>query len=205
MFKVERKNKATWVTCKVNIKSEVLKFSPYTLESERSPFTIRQEYGLDADGKFGESFVPFKEDSTEKRLLDFVQSGNVSDLTDAGLVLCDRPSKGDISRNLGVFDPESGKIYFIGGIGLIKPTKDVSHFVLTDPLLNERYGAYQERHGNSAGGTQYFNEQGMTGSVNRSVVGTLEYNTGPYHAVRKALENEKLKQQSRPGGRLASL
>jgi len=193
MFTVENKNKAIWVNCKVNGSDEIIKFSPYSLDSERSSYEITQEYGLNENNAFSQDFVPFKEGTTEHVLLEFVKSGDTEGLTRANLVLCDRPRKNNISRNLGIFDPQSGLMYFIGGIGLITPTEDHTHFVLKDPLLNERYGKYQEERGNPAGGTQYFHNDGIKGSVNESIVGTLEYNTGLYHAVRKALENEKLK------------
>lgn len=193
MFKVENKNKAVWVYCKVNGADETIRFSPYTLDSKRSPYEISQEYGLSASGIFSEDFVPFEQDTTEHALIEFVKSGDTKALASAGLVLCDRPAKNNISRNLGIFDPKSGLMYFIGGVGLITPTEDHTHFVLNDPLLDERYGKYQDERGNPAGGTQYFSNEGVKGSINESTVGTLEYKTGLYHAVRKALENEKLK------------
>lgn len=193
MFRVENKNKAVWVHCKINGAEEVIKFSPYSLDSKRSAYEITQAYGLDSNGNFSKDFTPFEENTTEHVLLDFVKTGDTSALNDAGLILCDRPSKNNISRNLGVFDPKSGLMYFIGGIGLISPTEDNTHFTLNDPLLDERFGKYQEERGNPAGGTQYFSDEGIKGSTNESTVGTLEYKTGLYHAERKALENEKLK------------
>ena len=183
------------IACTINGFEENIQFATFTMDSERSVFTIEQEYGLDSKGELSSSFIPFENGTVEKLLIDFVQNGDVKALTDAGIILSERPGEGNISRNLALFDPKSGFSYTVGGIGLIKPTKDPTHFVLTDPLIDETYGKYQKERGNPVGGTQWFTEDGMTGSINTSVVGTLEYNSGPYHAVRKALENEKLKER----------
>jgi len=187
--------KPTSIECTINGIPETIRFSPFTMESERSPYTVEQEYGLDRDGNFSTSFVPFEDGTIEKLLMDFVQDGDIQALTDAGIILCERPEAGNISRNIALFDPKSGFSYTVGGIGLIKPTKDPIHFILSDPLFDEEYGAYQKKRKNPVGGTQWFTEEGMTGTINTSIVGTLEYNSGPYHAVRKALENEKLKEK----------
>lgn len=195
MKKTQPKKENISIKCTINGFPENIFFAPYSIDSERSTYQIKQEYGLDKDGKFSSDFIPFEEGTVEKLLMDFVASGNILDLTDAGILLCERPTKGNISRNLALFDPKSGLSYTIGGIGLIKPTDDPSHFILTDPLLNEEYGKYQKVRGNPVAGTQWFSDEGMKGTLNTSTVGTIEYNTGPYHAVRKALENEKLKEK----------
>ncbi|KZZ57125.1 hypothetical protein A3762_10430 [Oleiphilus sp. HI0125] len=195
MFSIEKKNQATWLHCKINEQDEIIKFAPYTLKSERSEYQIEQEYGLNEHAELSKDFVDFEPGSTEEILLSFVKTGDPSLLEKAELILCDRPKKNNISRNLAIFDPKSGQLYFIGGLGLIRPTEDHTTFVLKDPLLGEFYGEYQEERGNPAGGTQYFSDEGIKGSINRSIVGTLEYNTGLYHAERKALENEKLKEK----------
>lgn len=179
--------------CTINGSKERIRFSPYSIASERMAYDIEQEYGLNADGEFSQDFQAFEAGSIEQLIIETIRSGNIKLLTDAGLILCERPTKGNISRNLPVFNPETGILYTIGGIGLIAPTDDHRHFILKDPLVGQEYGAYQEKRGNPVGGTQYVTEEGFKPSINKSTVGTLEYKTGLYHAIRKALENESLK------------
>jgi len=193
MTKQAKSGKPYSLECTVNGAKETLRFQPFTMESERSEYLIEQEYGLDENGSLSKEFSPFEKGSTEALLIDFVRLGDVKILKDAGIVLFERPEKGNISRNLAVFDPTTGLSYTIGGVGLIKPTEDSAHFILTDPLLDDEFGAYQEERGNPIGGTQWFSEDGMTASINTSTVGTIEYNSGPYHAERKSLENERLR------------
>jgi len=180
-------------SCTVNGMNELIRFSPFTMNSERSPYEIQQEYGLDKDGKISKDFVPFKDGSTESLLIEVVKTGKIERLVDAGLVLCERPQEGNISRNLAVYDPKSGFSYTIGGLGFIAPNAgDKTHFTLKDPLLDQKYQDYQKKLGNKVGGTQLVNDDGFQSIPNKSIVGTIEYNTGPYHVVRKMLENEKL-------------
>jgi hypothetical protein len=162
--------------CTINGSKEILRFQTFTMESERTEYKIEQEYGLDANGVLSKDFSPFEKGSTEALLIDFVRLGDVKILTNAGIVLFERPEKGNISRNLAVFDPKTGFSYTIGGLGLIKPTNDCEHFILTNPILGEEYGAYQEKRGSPIGGTQWFSRDGMTSSINTSRVDLLNIN-----------------------------
>ena len=182
------------IECLVNGVNETIRFSPYQMTSERMTFEIVQEYGLDTAGKLSQTFVPFEDDSTEALLIEVVKTGQVQKLVEHGLILCERPSKGEISRNIALYDPKTKQSYTIGGLGYIAPNpNDHTHFVLKDPLLNELYAPFQEKSGNNVGGTKLVNNDGFVDAPNKSIVGTIEYNTGPYHVVRKILENEKLK------------
>lgn len=178
----------------VNGTAETIRFSPYRITSQRMPYDIEQEYGLDEDGKLSRDFVPFEADSTESRLIAAIRSGDIQSLVDHGLILCERPGKGKISRNLAIYDPDKGLSYTIGGLGFLSPdVEDHRHFFLKDPLLDRKYADYQESIGNSIGGTKLVDNEGFIDVPNKSIVGTIEYNSGPYHVVRKIQENEKLK------------
>jgi len=173
--------------------NEQIRFSPYTLTSERGEFDITQEYGLNKEGLISKNFIPFEENSVEALLIDVIRDGNVERLVERDLIYNERPSKGEISRNLAVYDPETNFCYTIGGLGLIKPVKnDHTRFVLNDPELNQIYSKYQGKRGKSVGGTCYFSDEGLKFSTNMSKLGTMEYNSGPYHIVRKIEESAKL-------------
>lgn len=183
------------LTCQVNGVEERIRFSPYRLTSERSTFEISQDYGLDKDGKLSTDFVPFEDGSVEQLMLDVIRSGEVDQLSQAGLVFYERPPAGNISRNLAVYDPKSGLSYTIGGLGFIAPDPDdKAHFVLKDPLLDDSYEAYQRRHGHNEGGTKLYSDDGFKVVSNQSVVGAVEYQSGPYQVVRKINETEKMKE-----------
>lgn len=175
---------------------EAVRFSPYRLSSERSAYDITQVYGLDANGETSKNFVPFDEESVEALLMRVIREGDVESLTKRGLILNERPSKGEISRNLSLYDPETNYCYTIGGLGLIKhDEQDHTHFVLCDPELETIYSTYQKKRKMSVGGTCLFNEDGMYFTTNMSKIGTMEYDSGPYHIVRKIEENDKLSKQ----------
>jgi len=178
----------------INGSPERIRFSPYRLTSIRKPFDITQEYGLDKQGNISKDFIPFTKDSREQILLDTVITGDIKNLTNHGFILNERPSRGDISRNLAVYDPKTEYSYTIGGIGFIKPdAEDHTHFELCDPDLSQIFTAYQKKQGMHEGGTRLVGEKGFVELRNDDNLGTIVYNTGPYHVVRKMLENEKVK------------
>ena len=173
-----------------------IRFSPYRLTSSRKRFDITQEYGLDKQGNISKDFIPFEKDSREQILLDTIITGDIKLLTDNGFILNERPRKGDISRNLAVYDPISEYSYTIGGIGFIKSDpEDHTHFELCDPDLAQLFTRYQKKRGMHEGGTQLVSEEGFVDLRNDDNLGTVIYNTGPYHIVRKMLESEKQKKQ----------
>jgi len=178
----------------INGSPERIRFSPYRLTSIRAPFDITQEYGLDQQGNISKDFIPFAKDSREQILLDTIISGDIKNLTNYGFILNERPPRGEISRNLAVYDPTTEYSYTIGGIGLIKPdAEDHTHFELCDPDLTQTFSIYQKKQGMHEGGSRLLTEDGFIELTNVSNLGTIEYNAGPYHVVRKVLENEKLK------------
>ena len=188
------KSKSVEVT--INGSPESIRFSPFRLSSVRKPFDITQEYGLDAQGNISKDFIPFAEDSREKILLDTLITGNIKLLTENGFILNERPQKGDISRNLAVYDPTTEYAYTIGGIGFIKSDPDDhTHFELCDPDLTQTYTAYQRKQGMHEGGTRFVNEGGFVELSNDNTLGTVPYDTGPYQIVRKMLETEKQQKQ----------
>lgn len=172
---------------------EVVRFSPYRLSSERSEFDITQVYGLDANGETSIDFIPFESGSVEALLIDVIRDGRVERLEERGLILNERPLKGEISRNLSVYDPETNFCYTIGGLGLIRHDEnDHTHFILSDPQVETIFSQYQGKRKKNVGGTCLFNEEGMYFTTNMSKIGTMEYESGPYHIVRKIAENIKL-------------
>lgn len=181
------------IKCKINGIEEVIYFLAFTIESKRSEFVIEQTYGLDVDGCLSKDFTAFTEGSTEQLILDFVKFGDVRPLVNSGVVLFERPEKGEISRNIAIFDQRTGYSYTVGGIGLISATENPSHFILSDPLIDQEYGEYQKRKGNQVGGIHYFSEKGMKAEENSSVVGVFEYDTGPYNIIKKMHESERIK------------
>lgn len=184
------------VDCVINGHPETIRFSPYFLDSERSVYELNQEYGLDASGSLSQDFVPFVEGTTEHLLLDVIATGQVERLATAGLVLNERPAKGQISRNLAVFDPATGLSYTLGGIGFIAPNaQDSARFTLKDPLWDQYYEDYQRVAGNGEGGTVLVTDSGFETIANKSTVGAMEYNSGIYPIVRKIQENEAMREQ----------
>jgi hypothetical protein len=180
----------------INDSPEHIRFSPYRLTSTRAPFDITQDYGLDKQGNISKDFIPFTKGSREQILLDTIITGDIKLLTKNGFILNERPSKGDISRNLAIYDPTTEYSYTIGGIGLIKSdAEDHTHFELCDPDLTQTFTTYQRKQGMHEGGSRLLTEEGFIELTNVSNLGTIEYNAGPYHVVRKVLENEKLKKQ----------
>ena len=188
----ESKNNFT-IKCKINGVEETLNFLPFTLESDRSEFVIEQTYGLNKEGHISENFISFPDNSTEQLIIEFISSGDISRLLNAEIVLFERPQKGEISRNIAIFDPKTGYSYTVGGVGLIHSTDNPSHFILSDPILDQKYGDYQRKSGNQIGGVQYFTDKGMQAEENTSVVGVFEYDTGPYNIIKKMLESERIK------------
>lgn len=181
------------IKCKINGIEEVINFLHFTVESHRSAFDIEQTYGLDNDGLLSKEFIPFRDGSAEQLILDFIKTGDVSQLLNSGVVLFDRPLRGEISRNIALFDPKTGYSYTVGGIGLISATENPAHFVLSDPPTDQKFGDYQKKKGNQVGGVHYFSEDGMKSEKNTSVVGVFEYDTGPYNLIKKMHESERLK------------
>lgn len=187
------RQKAFSVDCTVNGAAETIRFSPYALRSERMAFELDQTYGLDTEGKLSQQFESFAESSTEALLLSCLKSGDVDALKTAGLVLYERPKKGDISRNLSVYDPKTGLSFTLGGVGLIRPEQDdETAFVLDNPMLDKEFGAYQKARGQNEGGTRLVTEEGFKSITNRSVVGVVAYDSGPYNIVRKVTETERM-------------
>jgi hypothetical protein len=178
----------------INGSPQIIRFSPYRLTSIRDTFDITQEYGLDEQGNISKDFIPFSKDSREQILLDTIITDDIKKLIKNGFILNERPSRGEISRNLAVYDPSTEYSYTIGGIGFIRPdADDHTHFELCNPDLTQTFSIYQKKQGMHEGGSRFITEEGFTELTNISNLGTIEYNHGPYHVVRKVLENEKLK------------
>lgn len=165
-----------------------IRFSPFSLSSERDAYEITQEWGLDAQGKSSKAFVPFKKGTDEDLLLDLIKSGDLKPLTDAGWVLCDRPRKGGISRNVSVYNPKTNYCYTVGGIGLVCSTKEVSNFTLKNPKLTREFEEYQKKRNQPVGGCCYFTNDGMQFVGNDCKLGVLEFATGLYSIERKISE-----------------
>lgn len=115
-LKVEQFGKAKRVLFKSDTFEEGIRFSPYTLSSKRSKYNITQIYGLNEAGETSTEFIPFDPDSVEALLINVIRDGQVDKLIQRGLIFNERPSKGEISRNLSVYDPETNYCYTIGGL-----------------------------------------------------------------------------------------
>lgn len=178
-----------------NFKAKV-RFSKCEIKSIRSVYEISQKWGLDAEGKLSEDFVPFEANSVEALLLDFVKSGRPEALLKAGLIYNEVPQHGEISRNVSLYDPKTNLCYTVGGIGLIDSVgKKKGVFQLKDPVLNSNYHAFQTKRGLNPGGTCTVSDKGLEFKSNKSKLGVIEYQTGPYSIIRKMTEAQKVREQ----------
>lgn len=171
----------------INNSSELVRFSPYHVTSKRKLFDLTQTHGLNENGDFSEDFIPFREGSIEKLMLDVIQTGNVTLLTDQQMILAERPQKNSASRSLSVFDPATGMYYTLGGIGAISPTrKDHRTFELCDPRPDILYRDFCRKQKVDSGGTRYVTDAGFIEVDNPSLLGIFPYNDPVRGLVRKA-------------------
>lgn len=184
-------------TLSVNINGidEQIRFSDYRITSTRSPFDLWHSLGLNDIGMLSEQFDAFTPGSIEHVLLATIQSGNLSGLDACGLVKMDRPRKGEASRSLAVFNPETFMYYTLGGIGAILPTKHKKDdFVLSNPRPDKLFRNYCKENKVDPGGTHYVTETGFSATPNPSLLGIFPYKDPERGLIRKGFLTERLKQ-----------
>jgi hypothetical protein len=178
-----------------NACDEEIRFKSFELINKRKPYLLEQTFGLDSINKLVNNgkFVVFPEDSVELELLDFVKSGNPSNLISKGLWITENPGKDEISRNISFYEPATNTSYTVGGIGLIRLDKDTLY--LEDPIFETSFQKYQLKRGNNEGGTTYFTDKGKTFKSNTTPVGVTYYEKGPYNLFEKIGKTESLKEK----------
>lgn len=178
-----------------NGNNEHIRFKSFKLINKRKAYSIEQTFGLNSNNTLIKNgiYKEFPKDSAEHELIEFIKSGDPSNLITKGLLITENPGKDEISRNIAFYDPKTNTSFTVGGIGLIRLDDDVLY--LENPILKTSFHKYQLKNGNNEGGTIYFTNKGKTYKNNTTPLGVSYYEQGPYNLVEKIEKTEMVKQK----------